>query len=97
VPPRIRWLLVHTSAAAAGAWFGWVQFSTRTAAWIGEHGWHNAHSWVWAGIGVGFECLRANYSRHRLVIRWLTAIPISSIVLGTLLYGTGWQNLELPW
>ncbi|MDX3298651.1 hypothetical protein PV569_33860 [Streptomyces scabiei] len=95
VPPRIRWLLVHGSAAAAGYAFGWVQYSTRTAAWIADNGLLNSSSIFWFGCAVAAEAARYRARHRRLPIRWMAAVPISSIVLGTALYGTGWQSLFL--
>lgn len=98
IPPRIRWLVLHSTAAAAGCALGWVGYSTRTAAWIAEHDALSASAIFWYAVAVGCEFLRHRYARHRLAIRWAAAVPIASIVTGTLLYGTGWTtlNLELP-
>lgn len=99
IPPRIRWLVLHSSAAAAGYKLGWVQFSTRTAAWIAQNGLLTASGIFWCGCTIGCEVLRYRAFRGwRLPVRWLAAIPISSIVVGTLLYGTDWTelHLELP-
>lgn len=95
VPPRIRWLLVHASAAAAGYRLGWVDYATRTAAWIADNGWLNLSTGFWCSVAVGCEVLRYRARTWRLLIRWLAAVPIASIVTGTLLYGTGWQTLDL--
>lgn len=95
VEPRIRWLILHASAAAAGYRIGWVDYSTRTAAWIAANGWLNASTVFWCAIAVGCEVLRLRAHRTRLLIRWVAAVPIASIVTGTLLYGTGWTHLDL--
>jgi hypothetical protein len=95
VPLRIRWLILHGSAAAAGYQFGWVDYATRTAAWIAANGYLNASAIFWYGCAVGCEFLRHRAHHTRLPIRWLAAIPIASIVLGTLLYGTDWTHLDL--
>lgn len=96
IPPRIRWLNVHLSAAAAGYALGWVDYSTRTYAWFTEHGPLNASFVFWCAVTVGCELLRRRARQVWLPVRWLAAIPISSIVVGTLLYGTGWNELDLP-
>ena len=96
VPPRVRWLALHLSAAAVGYDIGIVQFSTRFAAWIADNGLLNVTGVTWCCCGVAAEFLRHRFARYRLPIRWVAAIPISSIVIGTLLYGQGWQHLELP-
>jgi len=96
VPPRIRWLILHGSAAGVGYALGWVRYSTRTAAWIADHGLLTVSGIFWCGCAIGAEALRNRFSTYRLPVRLLAAVPIASIVLGSLLYGTGWQNLELP-
>ncbi|MFJ1650084.1 hypothetical protein ACIOC2_01450 [Streptomyces sp. NPDC088337] len=96
VPLRIRWLILHGTAAAAGYRIGLVQFSTRSAAWIAENGLLQLSSLVWYAVGFGCELLRRRFAHRILVVRWTAALPIASIVTGTLLYGTGWHELELP-
>lgn len=95
VPPRIRWLIVHATAAAAGYRLGWVDYATRTTAWLDEHGWLSTTGVFWCCLALGCEALRHRAQRTRLVIRWLAAIPIASIVAGTALYGDDWQTLDL--
>jgi hypothetical protein len=96
IPPRIRVLIVNCTAAAAGYHLGWVQWSTRTFAWIDEHGWLNVSAGFWIGCAVACELLRRRMRNTVLPVRWLAAMPIASIVAGSLLYGTGWNHLELP-
>jgi hypothetical protein len=95
VPLRIRWLVLHASAAAAGYRMGWVDYATRTAAWIAANGFLTASAIFWYGCAAGCEFLRHRAQRNRLPIRWLAAVPIASIVTGTLLYGTDWTHLDL--
>lgn len=95
VEPRIRWLILHGCAAAAGYAIGWVNYSTRTAAWIAQNGWLNASTVFWCLIALGCEALHHRTRQTRLPIRWACAIPITSIITGTLLYGTGWTHLDL--
>ncbi|MFI1723912.1 hypothetical protein [Streptomyces sp. NPDC020489] len=94
-PPRIRWLILHASAAAAGYALGWVDWSTRTSAWIDEHGWLNPSAIFWCLLAVGCEALRHRARHTRLPIRWAAAVPIASIVAGAALYGVAWQTLDL--
>lgn len=96
IPPRIRWLNLHLSAAAAGYALGWVDYSTRTYAWIAQHGLLNLSTAFWCAVAVGCELLRRRARNLWLPARWLAAVPIASIVVGTLLYGTGWNELDLP-
>ena len=95
VPPRIRWLILHSSAAAAGYALGWVNWSTRTTAWLDENGWLNPSGVIWCLLALGCEALRHRARRARLPFRWAAAIPIASIVTGFAFYGVGWQTLDL--
>ncbi|MEU9661901.1 hypothetical protein [Streptomyces chartreusis] len=95
VEPRIRWLILHSSAAAAGYPLGWVDWSTRTTAWLDENGWLNPSGVFWCLLALGCEALRHRARRARLPVRWAAAIPIASIVTGFALYGVGWQTLDL--
>ncbi|MHB9861949.1 hypothetical protein [Streptomyces sp. YIM S03343] len=95
VPPRFRWLGVHLSAAVPGYMLGWVQWSTRTSAWIHAHGWLNQAGGFYVGLAIGCELLRRKAYGQALVIRWLAAVPISSLVIGAALYGNNWQHLNL--
>ncbi|MGW0795163.1 hypothetical protein [Streptomyces sp. NPDC002692] len=98
IPPRIRWLVLHTSAAAAGYRIGWVDYSTRTAAWIAENGRLNQSALFWYGCAFGCALLHRRARGSHLILRWAAAVPIASIAAGTALYGTGWStfHLELP-
>lgn len=95
VTPSIRWLVLHGSAAAAGYQFGLVAWSTHTTAWLAAHGLNNPTAYVCYAIAGGAYALHAVVERTKLPLRWLGAIPASSLVLGTLLYGTGWAHLNL--
>lgn len=95
VPARIRWLFFHGSAAAAGYRLGWVDYSTRTAAWIADHHPANPHALFWYGLTVGCVLLYRRMAPTWRIAAWLSTIPIASIATGTLLYGTGWPHLDL--
>lgn len=95
VEPRIRWLILHSSAAAAGYALGWVDWSTRTTAWLDENGWLNPSGVFLCLLALGCEALRHRTRGTRLPVRWAAAIPIASIVTGFALYGVGWQSLDL--
>ena len=86
VPYRLKWLIQHATAAAAGWRLGWVQWSTNTAAWYADGHWTTPSAWVLYGLGL---CAYALYRRTRgwaWPIAWATAIPVSSVVVGVLLY-----------
>lgn len=96
IPPRIRWLTVHLSAAAAGYALGWVNWATRSTAWIAGHGALTPTALFLYGVAILCECLRYRTRTWRLPVRWCCAVPIASIVIGAALYGTNWMELELP-
>lgn len=88
IPSRLRWLIYHGTAAAAGWRLGIVQWATNTAAWYAHGHWIHPTAWVLYGLGA---CAVALYRRTRTwiwPIAWAAAIPASSIVVGALLYGT---------
>ena len=90
-PRRLKWLAYHATAAAAGWWLGWVDWATDTAAWYAAGHWITPSALVLYGLGV---VLLAIYRRTRTVawpIAWAAAIPVSSVVAGVLLYGTGYH------
>jgi hypothetical protein len=95
IPVRIRWLGVHATAAVVGYRIGWVQWSTRSSAWIHEHGWLNPSAGFYVGLTVGCELLRRRARHNVLPVRIALAVPVASLVVGALLYGTGWQHLNL--
>lgn len=90
VPPRVRWLVYHGSAAALGYRIGWVHFSTDTAAWIAQHGLTDRQSLFWYAVDIGAVLLYRKFSPALLLVGWAATVPIASIVTGTLLYGTGY-------
>lgn len=86
IPPRLRWLTYHATATGAGWWLGWVDWSTSTAAWYAAGHWTSTSAWVLYGLG---GVLLALYRRSRAwawPFAWAAAIPVSSIVVGVLLY-----------
>lgn len=92
VPRRVRQLAYHASAAGAGWWLGWVDWGTDTAAWYAAGHWTTPSAWVLYGLGL---CACTLYRRSRnwaWPAAWAAAIPISSVVAGVLLYGTGYPS-----
>lgn len=85
-PPRLRWLAYHATAAGAGWWLGWVDWGTNTAAWYAAGHWVSPSAWVLYGLG---GCALALYRRSRRwawPVAWAAAVPVSSVVVGVLLY-----------
>ena len=86
--PRIRWLIYHSTAAAAGWPLGLVNWATHTAAWYAQGHWTSTSAWVLYGLGL---CALSLYRRSRAwawPAAWAAAIPASSVTVGVLLYGT---------
>ncbi|MFF3460992.1 hypothetical protein [Streptomyces sp. NPDC002619] len=88
IPPRLRWLIYHSTAAAAGWRIGLVNWATDTAAWYAHGHWTSPTAWVLYGLAVGVVALYRRTRAWLLPIAWTAAIPASSIVVGVLLYGT---------
>jgi hypothetical protein len=91
VPPRLRWLIYHAAAAAAGWRLGWVDWGTDTAAWYAAGHWVSPSALVLYGLGVVALALYRRSRRWAWPVAWAAAIPVSSVVVGVLLYGTGYQ------
>lgn len=90
-PRRVRWLAHHATAAVPGWWLGWIDWGTDTAAWYAAGHWASPSGLVLYGLG---GCLLALYRRARAwawPFAWAAAVPVSSVVVGVLLYGTGYQ------
>ncbi|MFF3497396.1 hypothetical protein ACFYWS_39395 [Streptomyces sp. NPDC002795] len=85
--PRLRWLALHTTAAAAGYPLGLVNWGQNTAAWLTAGHWTAPSAWVVYAVGVMGLALYRRTHRSLLLVAWLGAVPISSVVLGVLLHG----------
>ncbi len=88
IPPRIRWLIWHATAAAAGWPTGLITWGTNTAAWYADGHWTTPSAWILYGLGC---CAIGLYRRARgwmWPAAWAATIPVSSITVGVLLYGT---------
>jgi hypothetical protein len=91
IPNRIRWLIYHATAATAGYRIGWVDWGTDTAAWYADGHWLTPSAFALYGLGF---CACALYRRSRTwawPIAWAAAVPVSSVIAGIALYGTGYQ------
>lgn len=85
VPYRLRWLAYHASAAYLGWSAGLVDYATYVTAWIADTGF-GPQAWFWCGAGAVTVLL---YRRTRGLwwpIAWCAAIPVTSTVVGVLLY-----------
>lgn len=92
IPNRLKWLATHTAAALAGWRIGLVQWATDMAAWFAAGHWASPSAWVLYLLGVlAIALYRAVRHRGLLLAMW-AAIPVSSVAVGVLLYGTGYHS-----
>lgn len=85
VPYRLKWLAYHASAAYLGWTCGLVDYATYVTAWIADTGF-GPQAWFWCGAATATFLL---YRRTRGLwwpIAWCAAIPVTSTVVGVLLY-----------
>ncbi len=87
-PHRLKWLAFHAIAATAGWRIGLVTWSTNTAAWYAAGHWTSSSAWVLYGIGALVIALYRRARGWAWPVRLLAAIPLSSTIVGVLLYGT---------
>lgn len=91
VPPRLKWLAYHASAAYLGWSIGLVGWSTYVTAWIATTGFVGPQAVFWyCAAGVTVLVYRRTRSWWRPVA-WLATVPAASALTGVLLYGTGYH------
>lgn len=95
VPDRIKWLLYHAAAAYLGWSMGLVGWCTYVTAWITVNGATDPQSIFWYIVGAAAFLLHHATRRRWWPVAWFAAVPASSLVVGVLLYGNGWTELEL--
>jgi hypothetical protein len=86
VPYRLRWLAYHASAAYLGWSTGLVGWATYVTAWIAQTGLVGPQALFWYAAAGGTVLV---YRRTRGWWRpaaWLAAVPVTSTVVGVLLY-----------
>ncbi|MGW5409007.1 hypothetical protein [Streptomyces spiralis] len=88
IPYRLKWLASHAAAAAVGWRLGIVDWGTHTAAWYAAGHWTSPSAWVLYGLGACCTALHWRARRWAWLIAWAASIPLSSVVVGVLLYGT---------
>ena len=86
VPPRLKWLMYHATAAYMGWEIGLVDYATYVTAWIAATGRIGAQAFFWYGVGAATYLL---YRRSRAwgPAAWLAAVPLCSTITGVLLHG----------
>ncbi|HEY6114631.1 MAG TPA: hypothetical protein VI172_01620 [Candidatus Dormibacteraeota bacterium] len=86
VPYRLKWLAYHGTAAYLGWSVGLVGWATYVTAWIATNGFVGPQAFFCYGTaGVTILVYRRTRSWWQPVA-WLAAIPITSTVVGVLLY-----------
>ncbi|MGW2692362.1 hypothetical protein ACWC3Y_10930 [Streptomyces sp. NPDC001296] len=88
IRPRVRWLIYHGTAAAAGWPLGLTRWATHTASWYAQGHWASTSAWVLYGLGLCAISLYRRSRRWAWPAAWAAAIPASSVTVGVLLYGT---------
>lgn len=91
VPYRLKWLAYHATAAYLGWTVGLVGWATYVTAWIAATGMVGVQAFFWYGVTAAEFLLYQRTRSWWLPAAWLAAVPVSSTVVGVLLYGTPHQ------
>ncbi|MGW0575144.1 hypothetical protein ACWD25_04060 [Streptomyces sp. NPDC002920] len=86
VPPRLRWLGYHASAAYLGWSTGLVGWATYVTAWIADTGPVGPQAVFWYVAAGGTVLLYRRTRSWWWPAAWLAAVPVTSTVVGVLLY-----------
>ena len=85
IPYRLKWLAYHASAAYLGWSAGLVDYATHVTAWIADTGF-GPQAWFWCGVGAATFLLYRRTRGHWWPVAWCAAVPVTSTVVGVLLY-----------
>lgn len=85
VPYRLKWLAYHATAAYMGWEVGLVDYATHVTAWIAGTGF-GPQAWFWCGVGAATFLLYRRTRGHWWPVAWCAAVPVTSTVVGVLLY-----------
>jgi hypothetical protein len=91
IPYRLKWLGSHLAAAAAGWRLGILDWATDTTAWYAAGHWTSPSAWVLYALGVCCAALYRRARRWAWPVAWAATVPVSSVVVGVLLFGTGYH------
>lgn len=95
VPHRLKWLIYHLTAAYLGWSMGLVDWCTSVTAWISTGRSADPQAIFLYAVGAGAFILHRRTRGWWWPVAWIAAVPASSLVVGVLLYGNGWTELEL--
>lgn len=85
IPYRLKWLAYHASAAYLGWSAGLVDYATYVTAWIADTGF-GPQAWFWCAAAAATVLLYRRTRGHWWPVAWCAAIPVTSTVVGVLLY-----------
>lgn len=88
VPYRLKWLTYHASAAYLGWSMGLVDWATYVTAWIAQTGLVGPQALFWYAAAGGTVLVYRRTRSWWTPAAWLAAVPVTSTVVGVLLYGT---------
>ncbi|MFH9823031.1 hypothetical protein [Streptomyces bobili] len=88
VPYRLKWLTYHATAAYLGWTIGLVNWATYVTAWIAHTSPVGGQALFWYATAGGTVLLYRRTRGWWLPAAWLAAVPVTSTVVGVLLYGT---------
>lgn len=88
VPYRLKWLAYHASAAYLGWTVGLVGWATYVTAWIAAGHLTSPQAVFWYVAGALTVLLHHRTRSWWWPVAWLAAVPVTSTVVGVLLYGT---------
>ncbi|UOB09092.1 hypothetical protein MQE23_08505 [Streptomyces sp. HP-A2021] len=86
IPPRVKWLAYHASAAYLGWTVGLVDWSTYVTGWIAGTGLVGPQALFWYAAAGATVLVYRRTRRWWWPVAWLAAVPASSVVAGVLLY-----------
>jgi hypothetical protein len=86
IPYRLRWLAYHATSAYMGWSLGLVDWSTHVTAWIAQTGLVGPQAFFWYATAGGTLLIYRRTRAWWWPVAWLAAIPLTSTVVGVLLY-----------
>lgn len=86
VPYRLKWLAYHATAAYLGWSAGLVDYATEVAAWTADGRTADWQAWIFYALAAGTFLLYRRTRGHWWPVAWCAAIPVTSTVVGVLLY-----------
>jgi hypothetical protein len=88
IPPRVKWLAYHASAAYLGWTTGLVDWATYVTGWIADTGPVGPQAVFWYATAGATALVYRRTRGWWWPVAWLAAVPATSTVVGVLLYGT---------